>query len=148
MWRGCRKSRRTNDARILEFSVTNCVNWCKETINMHQFFNGYSEGLLDSEGRPKILKLEDWPPTESFQERLPRHFVEFIRCLPFKLYTHQDGYLNMPAKTPKKSLKPDLGPKICFAYGVNEDLGFCSTTKLQYALSDIVHFFSVIISLY
>ncbi|XP_012857070.1 PREDICTED: lysine-specific demethylase JMJ25-like [Erythranthe guttata] len=139
MWRGCRKSRRTNDARILEFSVTNCVNWCKETINMHQFFNGYSEGLLDSEGRPKILKLEDWPPTESFQERLPRHFVEFIRCLPFKLYTHQAGYLNMPAKTPKKSLKPDLGPKICFAYGVNEDLGFCSATKLQYALSDMVN---------
>ncbi|KAL8044937.1 hypothetical protein ABFX02_08G078600 [Erythranthe guttata] len=139
MWRGCRKSRRTDDARILEFSVTNCVNWCKETINMHQFFNGYSEGLLDSEGRPKILKLEDWPPTESFQERLPRHFVEFIRCLPFKLYTHEAGYLNMPAKTPKKSLKPDLGQKICFAYGVNEDLGFCSATKLQYAVSDMVN---------
>ncbi|KAL7152960.1 hypothetical protein ABFS83_04G133500 [Erythranthe nasuta] len=123
MWRGCRKSRRTNDVHIMVFSVTNCVNWCK----------AYSEG------RPKILKLEDWHPTESFQERLPRHFVEFIRCLPFNLYTHQARYLNMLAKTPKKSLKPDLGPKICFAYGVNEDLGFCSATKLQYSLSEMVN---------
>ncbi|EYU20991.1 hypothetical protein MIMGU_mgv1a020781mg, partial [Erythranthe guttata] len=120
MWRASRKIKSTRDMRILEFSVTNCLNWCE-----------------DSEGRPKILKLEDWPRVESFAERLPRHFGEFVKCLPFKHYIHQAGYLNIPAKTPKKSLKPDLGPKICFGYGVDEHLGFCSATKLQYALSDM-----------
>ncbi|KAL8044942.1 hypothetical protein ABFX02_08G078900 [Erythranthe guttata] len=139
MWRASRKIKSTHDLRILEFSVTNCLNWCEETINIHQFFKGYTEGLWDSEGRPKILKLEDWPPAESFAERLPRHLQEFVKCLPFKHYTHQAGYLNMPAKTPKKSLKLELGPKICFGYGVDEHLGFCSATKLQYALSDMVN---------
>ncbi|EYU40203.1 hypothetical protein MIMGU_mgv1a003411mg [Erythranthe guttata] len=139
MWRASRKIKSTHDLRILEFSVMNCLNWCEETISIHQFFKGYTQGLWDSEGRPKILKLEDWPRTESFAERLPRHYQEFVKCLPFKHYTHQAGYLNMPAKTPKKSLKPELGPKICFGYGVDEHLGFCSATKLQYALSDMVN---------
>ncbi|XP_012857074.1 PREDICTED: lysine-specific demethylase JMJ25-like [Erythranthe guttata] len=139
MWRAFRKIKSTHDLRILEFSVTNCLNWCEETINIHQFFKGYTEGFWDSEGRPKILKLEDWPPAESFAERLPRHFQEFVKCLPFKHYTHQAGYLNMTAKTPKKSLKPELGPKICFGYGVDEHLGFCSASKLQYGLSDMVN---------
>ncbi|EYU19008.1 hypothetical protein MIMGU_mgv1a026627mg [Erythranthe guttata] len=139
MWRASRKIKSTHDLRILEFSVSNCLNWREETINIHQFFEGYAEGLWDNEGRPKILKLEYWPPAESFAERLPRHFQEFVKCLPFKHYTHQAGYLNMPAKTPKKSLKLDLGPKICFGYGVDEHLGFCSATKLQYALSDMVN---------
>ncbi|KAI3451681.1 hypothetical protein Pfo_008346 [Paulownia fortunei] len=140
MWRACRKSKRTSHLRILDFSVMNCLNWCEETINMHQFFKGYVEGLFDGEGWLKILKLEDWPPAESFQEQLPRHLLEFVRCLPFRHYTHPHaGYLNMSAKIPEMSLKPDLGPKMCFGYGVGEELGFGSVTNLQYALSDRVN---------
>ncbi|XP_012857087.1 PREDICTED: lysine-specific demethylase JMJ25-like [Erythranthe guttata] len=45
MWRASRKIKSTRDMRILEFSVTNCLNWCEETINIHQFFKGYTEGL-------------------------------------------------------------------------------------------------------
>ncbi|KAL0343271.1 UNVERIFIED_CONTAM: Lysine-specific demethylase [Sesamum angustifolium] len=138
MWRACRKSRKTNHSHILEFQVRNCLNWCEETINMHQFFKGYSEGLFDSEGQLKILKLEDWPPAESFKGRLPRHCREFFRCLPFRHYTLPDaGYLNMSTKLPEVSLKPDLGPKMCISYGADNKLGFGSVTMLQYALSDM-----------
>ncbi|KAL0449920.1 UNVERIFIED_CONTAM: Lysine-specific demethylase [Sesamum latifolium] len=140
MWRACRKSRKTNHSHILEFQVRNCLNWCEETINMHQFFKGYSDGLFDSEGQLKILKLEDWPPAESFKERLPRHCREFFRCLPFRHYTlPHAGYLNMSTKLPEVSLKPDLGPKMCISYGPNHKLGFGSVTMLQYALSDMVN---------
>ncbi|KAK4416594.1 Lysine-specific demethylase [Sesamum alatum] len=140
MWRACRKSRTTNQLHILEFHVRNCLNWCEETINMHQFFKGYSDGLVDSEGQTKILKLEDWPPAESFKERLPRHCREFFSCLPFRHYTlPHAGYLNMSAKLPEVSLKPDLGPKMCISYGADHKLGFGSVTMLQYALSDMVN---------
>ncbi|XP_011099640.1 lysine-specific demethylase JMJ25-like isoform X2 [Sesamum indicum] len=140
MWRACRKSRKTNHLHILEFQVRNCLNWCEETINMHQFFKGYSDGLFDSEGQLKILKLEDWPPAESFEERLPRHCREFFRCLPFRHYTlPHAGYLNMSTKLPEVSLKPDLGPKMCISYGADHKFGFGSVTMLQYALSDTVN---------
>lgn len=57
-------------------------------VNIHNFFKGYSEGRFDSLGWPQILKLKDWPPANSFEERLPRHGAEFINSLPFKEYTH------------------------------------------------------------
>ncbi|PIN05091.1 putative transcription factor 5qNCA, contains JmjC domain [Handroanthus impetiginosus] len=139
MWRACRKSRQTDHSRILDLSVLNCLNWCEERINIHQFFRGYVDGLSDREGKVKILALQGWPPAETFQERLPRHFVEFMRCLPFRHYTDpQARELNMGAKIPNLSHKPDLGPKMCINYGVNQELGFDSVTNLQYALSDRV----------
>ncbi|KAK6150845.1 hypothetical protein DH2020_015777 [Rehmannia glutinosa] len=140
MWRACRKSRKAEHLQILDFRVMNCLNWCEETINMHQFFKGYADGLFDSKGQLKILKLEDWPPAESLKERLPRHFSEFVGCLPFKHYSHpRAGYLNMSTMMPEMSLKPDLGPKMCFSYGGGEELGLDSVTNLQYALSDRVN---------
>ncbi|KAG8383968.1 hypothetical protein BUALT_Bualt04G0069000 [Buddleja alternifolia] len=132
LWRICRKSRTA--VRDQEFSVRNCLNWCEEKIEMLQFFKGYTEGLFDIEGRPQILRLEDWPPSESFQERLPRHSTEFFRCLPFKHYTHPQAEMSL--KIPEVSLKPDLGPKLYIGYGVPEELG---VTRLQYALSDRVN---------
>ncbi|EYU40197.1 hypothetical protein MIMGU_mgv1a016076mg [Erythranthe guttata] len=40
MWRASRKIKSTHDLRILEFSVTNCLNWCErkrsDSNNCHQ----------------------------------------------------------------------------------------------------------------
>lgn len=117
-------------------------------INIHQFFNGYSEGRFDSWKWPQILKLKDWPPSTDFHKRLPRHGVEFIDFLPFKEYAHpHSGPLNLAVKLPKKSLKPDMGPKTYIAYGVTPELGRGdSVTKLHCDMSDAVCFLFAIFS--
>ncbi|MFS7943112.1 hypothetical protein Hanom_Chr06g00496491 [Helianthus anomalus] len=97
------------------------------------FFKWYTEGKYDDQGWPEIIKLKDWPPSSLFEERLPRHGVEFITCLPFKEYTYpHDGYLNLVVKFSKKALKPDMGPKTYIAYGIAQELGRGdSVTKLR-----------------
>nr|GEW80221.1 lysine-specific demethylase JMJ25-like isoform X1 [Tanacetum cinerariifolium] len=127
-----------NHDTLLDVSTLNCLDWCEVDINVHQFFKWYTDGRYEDNGRPRILKLKDWPPSSLFEERLPRYGVEFITCLPFKEYTHpRDGYLNLAIKLPAKSLKPNKGPKTYIAYGVSQELGRGdSVTKLHYDMSD------------
>ncbi|KAG9156153.1 hypothetical protein Leryth_015568 [Lithospermum erythrorhizon] len=141
MWRALRRVTRKNRPVQLKVNAINCMDWCESDINIHQFFRGYSEGRFDSYGWPQILKLKDWPPSDLFEEQLPRHNTEFVSCLPFKVYTHPHcGYLNLAVKLPERSLKPDLGPKTYIAYGVRQELGRGdSVTKLHCAMSDTVY---------
>ncbi|KAL6973342.1 hypothetical protein U1Q18_027522 [Sarracenia purpurea var. burkii] len=82
-------------------------------INIHQFFRGYLEGRRHQTGWPEMLKLKDWPPTNLFEECLPRHGTEFMAMLPFSDYTHpRTGLLNLATKLPDGALKSDLGPKM------------------------------------
>ena len=109
-------------------------------INIHMFFDGYSRGAVGSEDLPVLLKLKDWPPHSSFEQRLPRHNAEFMSALPFREYTDpKSGPLNLAVKLPKDVKKPDLGPKTYIAYGVSQELGIGdSVTKIHCDMSDAV----------
>ena len=50
----------------------------QEEYSLSSFFKGYTEGKLDLSGWPQMLKLNDWPPSGSFEDHLPRHNVEFL----------------------------------------------------------------------
>jgi hypothetical protein len=109
-------------------------------INTRKFFEGYKEGRKYINLWPEMLKIKDWPPSDTFENVLPRHYDEFIRCLPFQEYCDpQAGILNLATKLPPRVIKPDLGPKTYIAYGIKEELGRGdSITKLHCDMADAV----------
>nr|XP_043621980.1 lysine-specific demethylase JMJ25-like [Erigeron canadensis] len=118
---------REDDSLAFEVNAINCLDWSEVNLDLYEFFRGYLEG-----GTLK-LKLENWWPFCLSDEEWPRHFVEIMRCLPFKDYTHPyDGYLNVAVKLPRLSLKPDTGPMMDIAYGG-------SVTKLRCDSLDTVN---------
>ncbi|ESQ49270.1 hypothetical protein EUTSA_v10020080mg [Eutrema salsugineum] len=141
MYRACRQKRSTKHETLLEVNAIDCLDFCEGTVNLHEFFAGYTEGRYDKMGWPQILKLKDWPPSKSFKENLPRHCEEFLCSLPLKQYTHPlSGPLNLAVKLPENCLKPDMGPKTYVAYGFAQELGRGdSVTKLHCDMSDAVN---------
>lgn len=143
MWRALRE-RTKGKAEDEHFVVraVDCLDWCEVEINIHMFFMGYMKGRTHpTTNWPEMLKLKDWPPSSSFDQRLPRHCAEFISALPFPEYTDpRYGPLNLAVKLPAGALKPDLGPKSYIAYGFSRELGRGdSVTKLHCDMSDAVN---------
>ncbi|XP_066336268.1 lysine-specific demethylase JMJ26-like isoform X3 [Miscanthus floridulus] len=144
MWRALREKKTNGDVEDEHFAVraVDCLDWCEVEINIHMFFVGYMKGRTHTVAHwPEMLKLKDWPPSSSFDQRLPRHGAEFISALPFPEYTDpRYGPLNLAVKLPDGALKPDLGPKTYIAYGFYQELGRGdSVTKLHCDMSDAVN---------
>ncbi|KAM7513931.1 hypothetical protein LguiA_003514 [Lonicera macranthoides] len=142
IWRVLRQISNTNNSKPNDLNIINCSYWRKVNMNIQRFLKGYLEGEFDHRGQLQILKMEEWPPSGSFEDWLPRHGIEFMSCLPFKEYTHPlDGYLNIAAKLPEEiSFMPDMGPKMHIGYGVAQELEYGdSTTMLHYDMSDTVN---------
>ncbi|XP_045821538.1 lysine-specific demethylase JMJ25-like [Trifolium pratense] len=140
MWRAFRQISSKHES-LLDVTAIDCLDWCEGDINVHQFFTGYTKGRSDWRNWPQVLKLKDWPPSNLFEESLPRHCAEFISSLPYKEYTDPfKGVLNLAVKLPEGILKPDMGPKTYIAYGFAEELGRGdSVTKLHCDMSDAVN---------
>ncbi|KAJ3691451.1 hypothetical protein LUZ61_020615 [Rhynchospora tenuis] len=140
MWRALREMTR-GASPVLAVKAIDCLDWCKVEINIRTFFTGYESGRYHSNGWPEMLKLKDWPPSSWFNEKLPRHFAEFITALPYPEYTDpRYGPLNLATLLPRDVTKPDLGPKTYIAYGFREELGRGdSVTKLHCDMSDAVN---------
>ncbi|KAL5080050.1 hypothetical protein RYX36_008473 [Vicia faba] len=126
----------------------NCLSLCEEEVTINQFFTEYANDCMHSSKQPHMLKLKDWPPSESFKECLPIHFKNFVSYLPYKEYTHPvSGSLNFAVKLPDGCLKPDMGSKAYIAYGVAKEIGRGDyVTKLHCDMSDAVCFNSCCLS--
>ncbi|KAJ3693934.1 hypothetical protein LUZ60_009414 [Juncus effusus] len=141
MWRALRETKYKDQDERLTVYALDCRDWSNVEIGIRTFFTGYEDGESHGDDYPQLLKLKDWPPASSFDERLPRHGIEFITALPFKEYSDpRCGPLNLAVKLDKDMLKPDLGPKTYIAYGIREELGYGdSVTKLHCDMSDAVN---------
>ncbi|KAM7506291.1 hypothetical protein LguiB_005195 [Lonicera macranthoides] len=142
MWRAlCENQDSKISSNMSEVKAIDCLANCEVEINTRQFFKGYIEGRAYDNFWPEMLKLKDWPPSDKFEDLLPRHCDEFISALPLPEYTDpRNGFLNLAVKLPPSVLKPDLGPKTYIAYGTAEELGRGdSVTKLHCDMSDAVN---------
>ncbi|KAL9392831.1 hypothetical protein Peur_016751 [Populus x canadensis] len=142
MWRAlCENVDSDISSKMSKVKAIDCLACCEVEINTRQFFKGYMEGRTYHNFWPEMLRLKDWPPSDKFENILPRHCDEFIRALPFQEYSDPNaGILNVAAKFPEEKLKPDLGPKTYIAYGTREELGRGdSVTKLHCDMSDAVN---------
>ncbi|KAK7412692.1 hypothetical protein VNO78_04247 [Psophocarpus tetragonolobus] len=128
-------------SNMSEVKAIDCLASCEVEINTRTFFKGYTQGRTYRNFWPEMLKLKDWPPSDKFEDLLPRHCDEFIHCLPFQEYSDpRAGIFNLAVKLPSHVLKPDLGPKTYIAYGIKEELGRGdSVTKLHCDVSDAVN---------
>ncbi|XP_050232867.1 lysine-specific demethylase JMJ26-like [Mercurialis annua] len=142
MWRAlCENVDSDTSAKMSEVKAMDCLASCEVEINARQFFKGYTEGRSYDNFWPEMLKLKDWPPSDKFEDLLPRHCDEFISALPFQEYSDpKAGILNVAVKFPPGLLQPDMGPKTYIAYGTKEELGRGdSVTKLHCDMSDAVN---------
>ncbi|KAI3978003.1 hypothetical protein MKX01_032380 [Papaver californicum] len=117
----------------LDVTAMNCLDWCEVEVKIVDFFRGYSEGLMYPNMWPKMHKLKDWPPSDMFEERLPRHCVEFVSSLPYQQYTNlKRGFFNLATKLPPKSLKPDLGQRHTLPMGMPKSCKNCGMYRFIY----------------
>uniref|UniRef100_A0A8C7ZSB6 Lysine-specific demethylase n=1 Tax=Oryzias sinensis TaxID=183150 RepID=A0A8C7ZSB6_9TELE len=127
-----------------DVDLVNCRNCAIiSDVKVRDFWDGFemiSKRLQDSDGRPMVLKLKDWPPGEDFRDMMPTRFDDLMENLPLPEYTKRDGRLNLAARLPNFFVRPDLGPKMYNAYGLTstEDRKV-GTTNLHLDVSDAVN---------
>nr|XP_014344947.1 PREDICTED: probable JmjC domain-containing histone demethylation protein 2C isoform X3 [Latimeria chalumnae] len=120
---------------------------CKDGIISNANIKEFWDGFEDITKRPKVksgetvvLKLKDWPSGEDFRVMMPSRYDDFMKMLPLPEYSNPEGNLNLASYLPGFFVRPDLGPRMCSAYGVaaakDQETG---TTNLHVEVSDILN---------
>ncbi|XP_066881631.1 probable JmjC domain-containing histone demethylation protein 2C isoform X7 [Kogia breviceps] len=120
---------------------------CKDSIisNAHvkEFWDGFEEVSKRQKtkgGETVVLKLKDCPSGEDFKTMMPARYEDLLKSLPLPEYCNPEGKFNLASHLPGFFVRPDLGPRLCSAYGVaaakDHDIG---TTNLHVEVSDVVN---------
>ncbi|XP_022254005.1 lysine-specific demethylase 3A-like [Limulus polyphemus] len=109
--------------------------------SLRKFWDGFenvSKRLKSKNGEEMVLKLKDWPPGENFRENLPLRYKDLIKVLPLPEYTQPGGIFNLVDRLPDDFIQPDVGLKMCSAYG-STHYSTIGTSNLHLDVCDIVN---------
>lgn len=146
--RAIKSSKYTEDDVFGYLDVHDCRDGKAFLLKTDTFWHSWEKNAyVDPRDKDKTevqLKLKDFPPTDEFENKLPRFYHDFFGLLPAatRSYTHPgvQGTLNLASMLPSYSRKPDLGPKGYCAFGRDQELGIGdSITKLHEDMSDAVN---------
>ncbi|XP_077039512.1 putative JmjC domain-containing histone demethylation protein 2C isoform X3 [Agelaius phoeniceus] len=123
--------------------ILNCKDSIISNTNVKEFWDGFedvSKRQKVKNGETALLKLKDWPSGEDFKTMMPARYEDLLKSLPLPEYCSPEGKLNLASHLPGFFVRPDLGPRLCSAYGVaatkDHDIG---TTNLHIEVSDVVN---------
>ncbi|KAI6055362.1 JMJD1C [Marmota monax] len=123
--------------------LLNCKDSVISNANVKEFWDGFEEiskRQKSKSGETVVLKLKDCPSGEDFKTMMPARYEDLLKSLPLPEYCNPEGKFNLASHLPGFFVRPDLGPRLCSAYGVaaakDHDIG---TTNLHIEVSDVVN---------
>ncbi|XP_059026114.1 probable JmjC domain-containing histone demethylation protein 2C isoform X2 [Mustela lutreola] len=123
--------------------LLNCKDSIISNANVKEFWDGFEEvskRQKTKNGETVVLKLKDCPSGEDFKTMMPARYEDLLKSLPLPEYCSPEGKFNLASHLPGFFVRPDLGPRLCSAYGVaaakDHDIG---TTNLHVEVSDVVN---------
>ncbi|XP_066475890.1 probable JmjC domain-containing histone demethylation protein 2C isoform X2 [Tiliqua scincoides] len=133
----------SSDFGDLKADLLNCKDSITSSGSIKEFWDGFEEVSKRQKvknGETIVLKLKDLPSGEDFKTMMPARYEDLLKSLPLPEYCNPDGKLNLASYLPGFFVRPDLGPRLCSAYGVaaarDHDIG---TTNLHIEVSDVVN---------
>ncbi|SAM03739.1 hypothetical protein [Absidia glauca] len=123
-----------------KIDAIDCHNMEVTSMTINDFFKGYVS-RKQSDSTIPLLKIKDWPPGSDFRTECPEMYQDFMAMLPAPEYCTANGAFNLSNRLPPFFLKPDLGPKMFIAYGLDplDDTCHVGTTNLHCDMTDAVN---------
>lgn len=122
--------------------LLNCKDQVVSNSGIKEFWDGFEDLTKrpkSKDGEPMVYRLKDWPSGEEFMALMPSRYDDLMKNLPLPEYSDPEGNLNLASHLPTFFVRPDLGPRLCCAYGVaaSQDQDF-GTANLHVEVSDVV----------
>lgn len=122
--------------------LLNCKDQVVSNSGIKEFWDGFEDLTKrpkSKDGEPMVYRLKDWPSGEEFMALMPSRYDDLMKNLPLPEYSDPEGNLNLASHLPSFFVRPDLGPRLCCAYGVaaSQDQDF-GTANLHVEVSDVV----------